>query len=105
MSRIYKKTNFAGSDSLTGIAFGGGGGGGRGGRNTSAQSRRDMQYAAASGCVTGGIEGGTTGFALGGPAGAALGGGLGCLGGATAGVLGNEVHTRVKDAVFGKDDY
>lgn len=28
MSRIYKKTNFAGSDSLTGIAFGGGGGGG-----------------------------------------------------------------------------
>lgn len=34
MSRIYKKTNFAGSDSLMGIAFGGGGGGreSRGGR-------------------------------------------------------------------------
>lgn len=40
MSRIYKKTNFAGSDSLTGIAFGGGGGGGGGGNN---EARRHVQ--------------------------------------------------------------
>ncbi|RDL42841.1 hypothetical protein DN730_17420 [Marinomonas piezotolerans] len=40
MSRIYKKTNFAGSDSLTGVAFGGGGGGGGGGG--SRRSRRSQ---------------------------------------------------------------
>lgn len=46
MSRIYKKSNFAGTNASTGIAFGGGGGGGggNGAARRSAQARREAAY-------------------------------------------------------------